>query len=110
MGGGFRHCSFILARQRADRHFIDIFLQFYSAMTRYTRGEEYKTLSMPRPGGNPGLKKFQFKSLYAEPATELFSIRVPPSLNKKLKALGKDKAILVRKALEDLVADLPESL
>ncbi|MFB2983495.1 hypothetical protein [Microseira sp. BLCC-F43] len=56
------------------------------------------------------MKKFQFKSLYAEPATELFSIRVPPSLNKKLKALGKDKAILVRKALEDLVADLPESL
>ena len=65
--------------------------------------------TMARPGGNPGLKKHQFKSPYDEPATDFIGIRVPPSLNKKLKALGKNRMVLIRKALEDLVAGLPES-
>lgn len=64
---------------------------------------------MARPGGNPDLKKHQFKSPYQEAATEFVGIRVPPSLKKKLNALGKNRTALIRKALEDLVADLPQS-
>lgn len=62
---------------------------------------------MARPGGNPDLKAHQFKSPYDEPATEFIGIRVSPSLNKKLKALGKNRMMLIRKALEDLVANQP---
>ena len=42
-----------------------------------------------RPGGNPGLKKYQFEQKYNwdEPCSATFTLRVPPSLLKELKKI-----------------------
>ncbi|MGK7895077.1 MAG: hypothetical protein AB4372_16015 [Xenococcus sp. (in: cyanobacteria)] len=42
-----------------------------------------------RPGGNPDLKKYQFEQKYDwdEPCSAKMTLRMPPSLYKKLKEL-----------------------
>ena len=43
---------------------------------------------MPRPGGNPGLKKYSFDKIYdwGEPCSESLSLRIPPGLKKAIKS------------------------
>ena len=43
---------------------------------------------MARPGGNPGLKEYQFEQKYDwdEPCTERMTLRLPPSMKADLKA------------------------
>ena len=42
-----------------------------------------------RPGGNPGLKKYQFKQKYNrdESCTSKMGLRLPPSLHEELKKI-----------------------
>ena len=43
---------------------------------------------MARPGGNPGLKEYQFKQKYdwEESCTERMQLRMPPSMKEAIKA------------------------
>ena len=55
-----------------------------------------------RPGGNPDLKKYQYKQKYdwGESCTERMQIRMPPSMKAAIKAgLIKDWQEVCRKAI-----------
>ncbi len=57
---------------------------------------------MARPGGNPDLKKYQYKQKYnwEESCTERMQIRMPPSMKAAIKAgLIKDWQEVARKAI-----------
>ncbi len=43
------------------------------------------TKSSGRPGGNPDIKKYGFKTERAEPLRESVNVRVPASMKKQLK-------------------------
>jgi hypothetical protein len=53
-----------------------------------------------RPGGNPNLKKYQFKQKYSwdEPCDRLINLKVPASMKESLKEINGWQEI-VRKAL-----------
>ena len=57
---------------------------------------------MSRPGGNPDLKKYQFKQKHDwdEPCTERMQIRMPPSMKAAIKdGLVKDWQEVCRRAI-----------
>ena len=57
---------------------------------------------MARPGGNPDLKKYQYKKKHnwEESCTERMQIRMPPSMKKAIKdGLIKDWQEVARKAI-----------
>ena len=54
-----------------------------------------------RPGGNPGLEKYQFKQKYDwnESCTEVLTLRVPPSIKQGIKDNKIKWAEICRKAI-----------
>ena len=63
---------------------------------------------MPRPGGNPGLEKYQFQQKYGwdEPCTEVITLRIPPSMKKAIKdGLVKNWAEVCRKAIASAIEE-----
>ena len=57
---------------------------------------------MSRPGGNPGLEKYQFQQKYDwdESCTEVITLRIPPSMKKAIKdGLIKNWAEVCRQAI-----------
>jgi hypothetical protein len=61
-----------------------------------------------RPGGNPGLVKFQFSTDREEPCSAKLTLRIPPSQYEKLKQIPnwQDKT---REAIADLLEQLDSS-
>ena len=59
---------------------------------------------MPRPGGNPELKKYQFEQQYDwdEPCSAKMTLRLPPSQYAKLKKINNWQE-KVREAIASLV-------
>ena len=53
-----------------------------------------------RPGGNPDLEKFQFKTDKSEPCTAYLGLRIPPSELQRLKAIKGWQDILREKIKE----------
>ncbi|MEM7579096.1 MAG: hypothetical protein AAF316_04455 [Cyanobacteria bacterium P01_A01_bin.80] len=61
------------------------------------------TLNSGRPGGNPDLKKYQFKAKGDEPLNQKLTLRLTGSMMEFLKSLGKDYPNFVREAIAEKI-------
>lgn len=66
------------------------------------------TKASGRPGGNPDIKEYGFKTARKEPLSEQVNIRLGKSMSTKLKALDNWQEI-VRKAIEEKLNQLEEA-
>jgi hypothetical protein len=60
-----------------------------------------------RPGGNPGLKKFQFSAAGDEPLNVALRVKIAPSMDEKLRKLP-NKAEFVREAIARALEELEQ--
>ena len=63
-------------------------------------------MSKGRPGGNPEITKYSFQQKYEwdEPCTAKMTLRMPPSLNEKLKGI-KDWQEFTRQAIAKAIEE-----
>ncbi|WP_013335086.1 hypothetical protein [Gloeothece verrucosa] len=54
---------------------------------------------MPRPGGNPSLKQYQYKLCHPTPLNSRFTLRVSDEMMMQLKSLDEDWQEFVRNAI-----------
>jgi hypothetical protein len=66
------------------------------------------TKASGRPGGNPDIKEYGFKTTRKEPLSEQVNIRLGKSMSTKLKALDNWQEI-VRKAIEEKLNQIEEA-
>lgn len=66
------------------------------------------TKASGRPGGNPEIKEYGFKTTRKEPLSERIAIRVPKSMETRLKELP-DWQEVVRKAIEEKLLQIEEA-